>query len=88
MLHFLQYDNHQLYCPDYEEHIHSLLANQTYGVASVLRTLYERNEYDRSQDSKYPELINSSRHIQYRNGNKPLCQHYMSIFTTLIKKIY
>ena len=87
-LSILQYDNHQLYCPDYEEDIQTLVAIQTYGVESVFRTLYERNEYDWSRDSKYPELFNSSRHIQYRNGSIPLCQYYMSMFTTMIKNIY
>ena len=87
-IHLSQYDNHQLYCPDYEEDIQTIVANQTYGVESVLRTLYERNEFDWSQNDKYPELFNSSRHIQYRSGSEPLCQHYMSIFTAMIKEIY
>ena len=84
-LYILQYDNHQLYCPDYEEDIQTLVANHTYGVELVFRTLYERNEYDWSRDTKYPEIFNSSKHIQYRNGSEPRCEHYMSVFSTMIK---
>ena len=82
---FLQYDNHKVYCPDYDEEIQMVVANQTHTIKSVFRTLYERNENDWSRDGNYyPVMLNSSRHIQYRNGSEPLCQHYMSLFTTLI----
>ena len=65
-----------------------LLERQHYTLESVFRTLYERNEYIWSRDSKYPELFNSSRHIQYRRGGKPLCQHFLSQFTTMIRAIH
>ena len=59
-------------------------------IMSWFRMLYGRNEYDWWQNSKYPELFNSSEHIQYRNGSEPLyiCQHYMSTFIALLKNIY
>ena len=85
-LYILQYDNHQLYCPDYD--IQTLIANHTYGAESVFRTLYERNEHDWSRDSKYPGLFNSSNYIQYRNESEPLCEHYMSVFSTMIKSTF
>ena len=85
-INFIQYDNHKAYCPDYDEEIQMVVANQTYTIESVFRTLYERNENDWSRDGKYPELFNSSIHIQYRNGSETVCQHYMSLFTTLILK--
>ena len=87
LLIFLQYDNYKAYCPDYDEEIQMLVANQTHTIESVFRTLYERNENDWSRDGTYPVLFNSSRHIQYRNGLKKLCQYYMSVFTTLIMAI-
>ena len=72
-----------MYCPDYDEEIEMVVANQTHTIESVFRTLYERNENDWSHDGNYPELFNSSRHIRYRNRNETLCQHYMSLFMTL-----
>ena len=61
-----------------------VVANQTHTIESVFRTLYERNENDWSRGGNYPVLFNSSIHIQYRNGTEPRCQHYMSLFMTLI----
>ena len=82
-----QYDNHQTYCRDYDEDIQTLTTNQRYAIESVFMTLYERHENDWSRNSNYPELFNSSRHIQYRNRSEPLCQHYLSLLTTLITAI-
>jgi len=86
--HGAQYDNHQIYCPDYEEEIQMITANHSYTIQSVFRTLYRRNEWSRTVN--YPALFNSSVHLQYRNtdDNKTRCHYYMSLYTTLMMSVY
>ena len=85
----IQYDNHQIYCPNYDLDEKMLTcANQTHTMPSVFRTLHAKNVDQWSKTVDYGTFFNSSEDIQYQSGTEKLCQPYMSSYTTLIMTIY